>query len=206
MKWKEVNLNEEFRRRISSYDDNPMLDVRNQCNLLNLLRDDEFRTYGGFGENRIQIWKGFEQGVNKMTHLGVDINNLLAGTMVISCWQGTIHHIMQDRTRFNGWGGRVIMKLSNGIVHNNTVFQYVMFGHLNPDVLPEVGIEVDPGDAIGLIGDPTENGGWFQHLHLQLMSQEFIDLHQDLDSIDGYDFTHDIEELDRFVCDPALLW
>lgn len=207
MKWKEVNLNDEFlRSSANNSDDNPMRDIRNQCSFLNFLSDDEFRTYGGFGENRIQLWRGFERNAVKMTHLGVDLNNLPAGTTVISLWYGTIHHIMRDRTVFNGWGGRVILKLRNGIVHNGVTFNYVMFGHLKPDVLPAVGTEIQPGDRIGFIGDPSENGGWFPHLHLQVMSQAFIDLHPNLDNLDGYDFTRDIEELGRFVCDPILLW
>lgn len=196
---------------------NPMSNVINQCKLLDDLGSDAtckdvYNTYGGFGENRFNIWRGFEPSVRKMTHLGVNLNNLPPGALVVSCWKGVVCHTLVDTSMFNGWGGRIILKLDNPIIVDDVkvstryTFSYVMFGHLARGGLPPIGTIININDTIGRIGTSLENGGWFPHLHLQVMSQAYIDVHTNMEKIDGYDFNQSIDDLKRYVCDPIELF
>ncbi len=84
----------------------------------------------------------------------------------------------------------------------------VILGHLAPK------LEVKPGDilpedgaTIGVIGDPTVNGGCDPHLHLQIMTRERYDQLVDID-LDGYGRENELEALKRGYLDPlaAMLW
>ena len=58
----------------------------------------DIKTYGGFGENRDELWFSSK---NKMYHLGVDFNNLNEGQEVRSLTDGTICHILKDTSPIN---------------------------------------------------------------------------------------------------------
>lgn len=179
-------------------------------------------TYGGFGELRTELWHNFEPcvcdvqsseyNVNSnnttrkkrenckyvMLHLGVDFNNLKAGTMVKSISDGYVAHIMNDnddratQTTFaltgsnsnisitkNGWGGRVI-------IYDPVKRLYVLYGHLDPKTLPALGMSVERGQYLATLGSPHVNGGWFCHLHLQVMTPEYVSRFPQLELLDGY--------------------
>jgi murein DD-endopeptidase MepM/ murein hydrolase activator NlpD len=93
-------------------------------------------------------------------------------------------------------GGRVI-------VENTDKKHYVMYGHLDHKHLPQVKQQVAVGDEIGKIGDSSENGGWFQHLHLQYMTADYVQPYIDsnkLQDLDGY-----APQLASRVLDPMTL-
>jgi murein DD-endopeptidase MepM/ murein hydrolase activator NlpD len=67
-----------------------------------------------------------------MIHLGVDINNLPDGQDVANVREGVVVFTEVDETKFNGWGGRVIVKCDN---------IYYMYGHLQD-------LQVKKGDRV----------------------------------------------------------
>jgi peptidoglycan LD-endopeptidase LytH len=167
---------------------NPYRDVAAQEALLTRLRD-KYRTQytiGGYLEDRTALWNGFEKS-SRMIHLGVDVNNLTAGEPVSVPCDATVVHVMRDTSSSNGWGGRVIFQLA-------TPFggaEYLLYGHLRHD-LPDVGTAFKAGDIVAHIGDPTANGGWFGHLHAQLLTRTAFNRDiADPNRIDGYLLDHD---------------
>lgn len=171
--WKVVNLNVEFLK-------NAHLDMRkipDQVKLLDIAsRTNTVYSYGGYGEDRSDIWKGFEPETKRMIHLGLDFNNLPALQPVTSVIDGQIILTAIDDSKFNGWGGRIFVK-------NDSVL--AMYGHLDVQTLPSCR-EVKKGDIIGWIGMPNINGGWFPHLHLQVMDYKYVNKFSKLEDINGY--------------------
>lgn len=144
----------------------------------------KFCTYGGYLEDRTNLWSGvypLEQKT-RLIHLGADINNVVVGQPVASLTDGVVFHILNDLSPKTGWGGRVLIR------HQATPKQaiYLMYAHLDGR-LPKVSTPVKRGQIIGYIGAPTINGGWFPHLHLQIMNEKYIkNYFANLDLIDGY--------------------
>ena len=138
-------------------------------------------TYGGFGEDRTELWKNFGYPVPTI-HLGIDFNNLESGQAVGSLSDGTVVDVWYHDSVFDGWGGRVVIEGTDGL--------FYMYGHLwhkDGAGLPSIGDKIRRGQVIGVIGSESENGGWFQHLHLQIMTNEYIKKDVDWRKIDGYE-------------------
>lgn len=170
--WKPVNLDAEYRKR-------PHLNMKHIPDQLRLL-DEVYqamgaRTYGGFRENRSAIWEGFEDS-KTMIHLGVDFNNLEPGEPVASLTPGHVVHVLVDKSPFNGWGTKVIIA---------TPTEYFLYGHLTNCPFRE-GDHLQAGDLIGEIAPPEQNGGWFPHLHLQVMDKAKLNV--PISQVDGYEF------------------
>ncbi len=145
-------------------------------------------TFGGYLEDRTQLWDGFEPGMARMVHLGVDIS-APPGQIVTAPRKGVVVDVLRDRTPFNGWGGRIILEMPS-----EDPFRYLLLGHLHPDRLRVItGQVLEKGDPVGELGPPGLNGGWFPHLHIQQMSWLWKDL-------DGY-----AETALEWVCDPVPL-
>ena len=67
-----------------------------------------------------------------------------------------------------------------------------------------IGQICEAGEVVGRVGNHFENGNWFPHLHVQMMSKPFIDFYkEDLEKIDGY-LQADHSLLDH-VLNPELL-
>lgn len=191
--WLHVNLQKEYlERKIGS-----MKNILNQHELLvQVSHKGRYRTYGGFGEDRSLLWEGFEKHGQSMIHLGVDFNNLPVGQRVCSISDGKVIHVMHDRATWNGWGSRVLIQTGT------TVFLY---GHLNPDLLPEVNTVVTKGQCIGVLGAEDQNGGWFSHLHFQVMTEDYVKSFEDWNLIDGYASALPSGVLDPYVyVNPAF--
>lgn len=173
--WVETDLQEEYLKH-------PELNMKlidDQNKLLNRLSKDCIRTYGGFGENRTRLWDGFETHGDDMIHLGVDFNNLTVGEQVASLTKGTVVDIWKDDSKLNGWGGRVVIKTDQ---------TYFLYGHLDPQSLLELHVSVEKGGIVGKVGSEEVNGGWFPHVHLQIMTESFVQKrHYDWRKIDGYE-------------------
>ncbi len=52
---------------------------------------------------------------------------------------------------------------------------YSIYGHLNKEKLPAPGDKFKAGDIFAWIGDFHENGNWFYHTHLQVITQKGYD-------------------------------
>lgn len=183
--WIQVNLDEAYRKRTG-----PALDMSNpedQQKLIKEISGDKL-CYGGFLEDRSAIWKGFESG----RHLGVDFNNLQPGEAVGSIVTGKVTHVIKDDTKQNGWGTRIIVLTDNDL--------YLLYAHLtNPQVA--VGDTVYPGRVLGEIAPPETNGGWFPHLHLQMMDKGSLKVPVDHVNL-GYE---DKENQGAGILDPMEL-
>lgn len=99
--WLRVDLQKEHLERKTG----PMKALENQKDLLDQVSvKGQFRTFGGFGEDRSLLWQNFETHGKPMIHLGVDFNNLPAGEPVHSLAPGQVIHVLRDPTPLNGWG------------------------------------------------------------------------------------------------------
>jgi hypothetical protein len=179
-----MNLDEYFRQLKTPLD---MRSIEDQNTLLYWASmEGKECTYGGFLEDRTQLWSGLYPPLKKksqLVHLGADINNLAPGQPVASLTDGIVFHTLLDNSFRIGWGGRVIIQ---SLVPESKQPIYIMYAHLS-DKLPQVGAPIAKGQIIGFIGDPQQNGGWFPHLHLQVMTHKYIHKYaKDLNSIDGY--------------------
>jgi hypothetical protein len=69
------------------------------------------------------------------------------------------------------YGGFVLLK------HESPYFDtfYSLYGHLCKDRLPAVGRMFAAGAAFAEIGDFHENGNWFYHTHIQVITQKGLD-------------------------------
>ena len=191
-----------------------LLHIQAATQLPNILR-----TYGGFGENRKNIWKTVYDEMKdgeSLLHLAVDFNNLLIGQPVSSLTNGTVYHIFNDTSKSNGWGGRIIIKVHEVVefhggaaVISDSDGKYVLYGHLDPKLLSTmtVGQVVNKGDIIGHVGGGDVNGGWFSHLHVQYMTGAYVEQHKDnLNDMDGYARGVDITTVPDGVLDPMDLF
>lgn len=69
------------------------------------------------------------------------------------------------------YGGNVLLR------HDSPDFEtfYSIYGHLRKDRLPEPGTLFRTGEMFAWIGDFHENGNWFYHTHLQVLTQKGYD-------------------------------
>jgi hypothetical protein len=167
---------------------NPMTSVAAQDALLLRVREKHGARYtiGGYLEDRAALWAGFERSA-AMIHLGVDVNNLTIGEPVSAPCDATVAHVLRDASLANGWGGRLIMRMAIPFEGS----EYLMYGHLRHD-LPDVGAMFKKDDVVGHVGGPGVNGGWFPHIHVQLLTRTAFERDaKNLDRVDGYLLDHD---------------
>jgi murein DD-endopeptidase MepM/ murein hydrolase activator NlpD len=69
------------------------------------------------------------------------------------------------------YGGFVLL------IHQNDWFEtfYSFYGHLCKDALPETGQHFAAGDTFARIGDFHENGNWFYHTHIQVITEKGLE-------------------------------
>ena len=146
-------------------------------NLIKMLPEYSF---GGYGEDRKNIWKGtYLDKTKEYIHLGVDIN-VPFRTKVYSPTDATVIDVFTDVDTQIGWGGRVILQ-------SEPAAPYIIFAHLDPSsifVKPKQKIKWN--ELIGHVGTWPSNGNTFEHLHLQLR------LSNDFDTMDGYGMESDL--------------
>ena len=97
------------------------------------------------------------------------------------------------------YGGWVLLK------HESPYFEpfYSLYGHLCRDRLPTVGQRFPAGAAFAQIGDFHENGNWFHHTHLQVITQKGLD--QGYLS-KGYCAVADLEQINDLCPSPIPLF
>jgi murein DD-endopeptidase MepM/ murein hydrolase activator NlpD len=183
--WAQVNLGQLAQKEFSSIQEtNPLLNpefCENWVKKVALEHQADF-TWGGHFEDRKHLWRGYYEGSEKVTHLGVDYN-VPAGTKVATPRSAQVVHVWADSSIHNGWGGRVILKLDEPWENA----PYLIFGHLAHDSLPKLNQKFNAGEIIAKTGVAFENGGWFAHLHVQCANEEFYQAHlNDLTLLDGY--------------------
>jgi murein DD-endopeptidase MepM/ murein hydrolase activator NlpD len=136
-------------------------------------------TFGSYGENRGFIWrKTYLDAIKDPIHAGIDIN-VPAGTLVEADADCEVVWVGTDYPDDHGWGNRVIVKLRDHDI-------WMIYAHLGAPIV-RVGRPLPAGSALGYVGRPHENGGWYPHLHVQAMTREAWEIFlADPASIDGY--------------------
>lgn len=169
-----LNLNQFFlvrKKKIPSVKDPQYIDSE--------LKKLRFNTYGGYGENRKDVWKGTYLDEKKnYIHLGVDVN-VKKGTELICPFPLEVIDVFTDIDTKMGWGGRVILRRKR-----NSPF--IVIAHLNPrDLCDKKNLKL--GEKIGSVGTWPENGNTFEHFHLQLTYET------DFNTMDGYGYEDDLK-------------
>lgn len=123
--------------------------------------------YGGYLEKRaIYTAAQYTQtsGPIRNIHIGVDVW-WTPGTRVFAPFDGIVHSFANNAQPLD-YGATIILK------HRTTSgVYYTLYGHLSLDSLEglEVGKRIERGQSFCSLGSPEENGGWYPHLHLQLI-------------------------------------
>ena len=80
---------------------------------------------------------------------------------------------------------------------------YSLYGHLDAQTLLKKGETVQAGVVLGKIRNYENNGGWYPHLHLQIITQKGIDegyLHR------GYCNQHELVGMNELCPNPEFLF
>ncbi len=133
----------------------------------------------------------------RFIHLGLDVIVPL-GTPLHAPLDAVVEACDYEAGEGN-YGGWVLLK------HANPHFEtfYSLYGHLCRDRLPEKGRRFAAGSPFARIGDFHENGNWFYHTHLQVITQKGLD--QGYLS-KGYCASADLERMNELCPSPIPLF
>ena len=148
-------------------------------------------------ESRTGLLKKYPQMVQekRVLHLGLDII-LPAGTQLYTPLDGIVQESFYEEGAGN-YGGCILIKHQT----QNDHF-YALYGHLKADTLPTPQSTLKAGDCFGKVGDFPENGGWFHHTHLQILTEKAYQngwIHR------GYCRRDEQATLDEFCPDPNFM-
>lgn len=125
-------------------------------------------TFGGYLENRAYMFgRTYLAVAHTFVHLGVDINAPRSSDVhipfpyeVVDSWVDPDPNI--------GWGGRLVIR--NNAYEPDEDEPLLILAHLNPSTIPEKGTTSRAG-IIAQVGKSPENGGTFDHLHIQVINR-----------------------------------
>jgi len=151
------------------------IDVRDQKGFQNRLDEMMEGRYkwgvSSYLENREIVLSKCPQMVEEQRfyHLGLDIIVPL-NTSLHSPLDAVVQEVGYEQGEGN-YGGHVLLR------HESPSFEtfYSFYGHLNRTKLPKAGDECSAGKAFARIGDFHENGNWFYHTHLQIITQKGLE-------------------------------
>jgi hypothetical protein len=150
-------------------------------------------------ENRETILSRYPQmqEESRYFHLGMDIIVDL-GTPLHAPLDAVVQESGYEAGPGN-YGGNVLLR------HDSPFFEtfYSLYGHLNKQKLPAPGDRFAAGEVFAWIGDFHENGNWFFHTHLQIITQKGVD--QGWVS-KGYCTKHDLAVMERICPSPLPLF
>lgn len=91
------------------------------------------------------------------------------------------------------------------LMHESPHFEtfYSLYGHLNQEKLPAVGQSFTAGESFAFIGDFHENGNWFYHTHLQIITEKGLDEGY---LSKGYCAAKDLARIDELCPSPLPLF
>ena len=127
--------------------------------------------YGGYGEYRpFYQAKGYldDSDERRTQHLGFDVW-MPECTTVLSPLSGQIYSVSNNEGPLN-YGPTIICQYAFEKSHF-----LVLFGHLSLADLKSwsPGDHIKKGQQIGVMGEPSENGGWPPHVHIQVILNDF---------------------------------
>jgi murein DD-endopeptidase MepM/ murein hydrolase activator NlpD len=151
------------------------LEPRDQNGLQRLLEEKMGTVYhwglSPYLERRDTLLRDCPQMVaeNRFIHLGLDVIVPLATPL-----HAPLDAVVAEsgyETGEGNYGGYVLLK------HANPGFAtfYSFYGHLCRDRLPAAGQIFSAGAPFAAIGDYHENGNWFRHTHIQVITQKGLD-------------------------------
>ena len=122
---------------------------------------------GGYLERRDKLLQRYPQMVaeKRFYHLGLDIA-IPAGTAIHAPLDAKVVEVGYEKGEGN-YGGYVL--LSHAIARCEPFFS--LFGHLAISSLPEKDTTLAAGESVARIGDFHENGNWYHHTHLQVITE-----------------------------------
>ncbi len=156
-------------------------------------------SFGGWMESRKSLWHGsYLDDDERYIHLGVDYN-VPEGTGISIHHTSTVIRIDNDFPETHGWGNRII-------VHDEQRDVMLVFAHLDVPTGVHVGDILSPGTIFAHVGTTSQNGGWFPHLHVQIICADFYRhlLRNDLRDLDGYGHEKDLETLKINFPNPLM--
>jgi len=106
----------------------------------------------------------------RFIHLGLDVIVGL-GTPLHAPLDASVAESGYESGEGN-YGGYVLLK------HESRLFEtfYSLYGHLCKDRLPAAGKTFPAGTAFAEIGDFHENGHWFYHTHIQVITRKGLEM------------------------------
>jgi hypothetical protein len=158
--------------------DSPLLtgiDMRDQERFQRILENQMGEKYNwGFSpylERRDTLLSDCPQMVadQRFIHLGLDVIVGL-GTPLHAPLNATVVEIGYESGEGN-YGGFVLLQHESGDFETF----YSFYGHLSKDRLPKVGKEYPAGTVFAEIGNFHENGNWFYHTHIQIITPKGLD-------------------------------
>ena len=152
---------------------------------------------GGYLEDRSVALAPYPQMADEKRyyHLGVDIN-FPTYTPIYAPLNAVIVRSEYEEGEGN-YGGLAVLKC-----HENGSTFYLLFGHLERASLPTKGAKVAAGEQIAKIGDFHENGAWYPHLHLQVLTEK---AYNEGWVNKGYCTLSDIPTISQYAPDPTPL-
>lgn len=102
----------------------------------------------------------------RTVHLGIDVG-AAAGTVVHAPLAGTVHSV-RDNDAPGDYGPTIIVAHS-GPAHPTF---WTLYGHLSRESIRRLspGTTVNAGEVLGWVGDRAVNGGWWPHVHVQVIT------------------------------------
>ncbi len=152
----------------------------------------------GYLEYRKSLLKNYPQMVdeNRFYHLGIDIVTPV-GYRVYAPLDGEVVSVNYEKEK-GSYGHYVVLK--HKILDNSF---YSLCGHLSHKTLPKVGDFIKSGESFAQIGDFEDNGFWFHHIHLQVLTEKG---YQEGFVSKGY-CSHDmLPEIQDYCPQPAFLF
>jgi len=125
---------------------------------------------GKYLEERKNVLRNYPNIITEKRyyHLGLDII-VPYDTPMCSPLDATVYSVGKE-TRTGNYGGYLMLK------HQiKEVVFYSFYGHLKTPHLVKIGDKLNAGEVFSKIGRESDSGGWFCHVHFQILTQKAVD-------------------------------
>ena len=125
---------------------------------------------GGYDEARVMYeWTGEPESLERRTiHIGLDLS-LPSGSKLFAPLDGVVHGF-ENADQHHDYGPVIVLR--HCTTGADPVDFYTLYGHLTPDSLDglQTGQAIARGTEFARIGSAPTNGDWWQHVHVQLIT------------------------------------
>jgi murein DD-endopeptidase MepM/ murein hydrolase activator NlpD len=153
---------------------------------------------GGYLQERATLLRHYPQMIQegRVYHLGLDVSSP-PDTPVFAPIDGTVIEASKEDGVGN-YGGYIVMRH-----HIHDVVFHSIYGHLRTPHMVKPGDALRAGDQFALLGKGSDSGGWFSHVHIQLLTERAMQegwLHK------GYCTKEQCAIMDELCPDPTVLF